>query len=152
MGVAAQNSKYVTIVPPAAIVDNASYTTAEIDTLGWDYAKIVVHLGATDIAMTALAVTESDVTASGHANVTGLIVGTSVDSDGTTSVLPSATDDDKFFVFDIDLRGRKRFLDLTATAGNGTAGTYLTAWCELSRGNETPTTAAQRGAQHVLRV
>lgn len=152
MSVAAQNCKYVTIVPPQAIVDNASWTTAEIDTLGYDYAKIVVHLGATDIAMAALAVTESDTAGSGHANVTGLVFGTSTTIDGATSNLPAADDDNKFFICDIDLRGRKRYLDLTATAGNGTNGTYLTAWCELSRGDETPTTAAQRGADQVLRV
>lgn len=152
MAVAAQNSKYVTIVPPQAIVDNASWTTAEVDTAGYDYAKIVVHLGATDIAMTALAVTESDTSASGHANVTGLVFGTSTTTDGATSNLPAADDDNKFFICDIDLRGRKRYLDLTATAGNGTNGTFLTAWVELSRADETPVTASQRGADQVLRV
>lgn len=150
--VPAQTVKYVSMTPPAAIVDDASYTTAEVDTAGFDYAKVVVYLGATDIAMTALAVTESDVTASGHANVTGLIWGTSTDIDGVTSVLPSATDDNKFFVFEIDLRGRKRFLDLTATAGDGSAGTFLTAFCELSRADETPVTGADAGAAAILRV
>ena len=56
----AQSVKYVSVTPPAAIVDNASYTTAEIDTYGWDYAKIVCYVGATDIAMTALKVQEAD--------------------------------------------------------------------------------------------
>ena len=53
----AQNVKYVSITPPAAIVDDGSYTTAEVDTIGFDYATVVVYLGASDIAMTALAVT-----------------------------------------------------------------------------------------------
>lgn len=148
----AQNYKLVSITPPAAIVDNASYTTSEIDTNGFDYAQIVVYLGATDIAMTALAVTESDTTGSGHANVTGLVYGTSTDIDGTTSALPAATDDNKFFVFDIDLRGRKRYLDVTATAGNGTAGTYATIFAMLWRADETPHSASTRGAGNVLRV
>jgi len=148
----AQNCKYVSVTPPAAIVDDASYTTAEIDTNGFDYAKIIVYLGATDIAMTALAVTESDTTASGHANVTGLVYGTSTDIDGNTSALPSATDDNKFFVFEIDMRGRKRFLDVTATAGDGTTGTFATILCELSRADETPVTASDGGAAAILRV
>ena len=152
MAIAAQNCKLVSVTPPAAIVDNASYTTSEIDTLGFDYAKIVVYLGATDIAMTALAVTESDTSGAGHANVSGLVWGTAENIAGSTSTLPSATDDNKFFVFDIDLKGRKRYLDVTATAGDGTSGTFAVIWAELSRAEDTPTTAAQRGAAEVLRV
>lgn len=147
-----QNTKLVSMTPPAAIVDNTSYTTAEIDTKGWDYAQIICYLGATDIAMAALKVTESDTSGSGHADVAGLVVGTSVDIDGTTSALPASTDDNKFVVFDIDLRGRKRYLDVTATAGDGSAGTYLTAIALLSRGKESPQTVAERGCDTVLRV
>lgn len=147
-----QNTKFVSMTPPAAIVDNTSYTTAEVDTKGWDYAQIYCYLGATDVAMTAMAVTESDATGSGHANVTGLVVGTSANIDGDTSALPTSTDDNKCMIFDIDLRGRKRFLDLTATAGDGTAGTYMTAWCILSKGASAPITVANRGADEVLRV
>jgi len=150
--IAAQNMKVMAIVPPQAIVDNASFTTAEIDCKGWDYAQIYCYIGALDIAFTALAVTESDTTGSGHANVTGLIWGTSDDITGTTSTSPSATDDDKFFIFDINLLGRKRFLDLTATIGDGAAGGFLCVWCMLSRGTEHPSTAAQRGAKQILRV
>jgi len=152
MAVHAQNCKLVSVTPPQAIVDDASWTTAEVDTLGFDYAKICVYLGATDIAMAALAVTESDTSGSGHANVSGLVFGTSETIDGATSNLPAADDDNKFFICDIDLRGRKRYLDVTATAGDGTSGTFAVIWCELSRADETPTTAAQRGADQVLRV
>jgi len=148
----AQNNKFVSVTPPAAIVDDASYTTAEIDTLGFSNAQIVVYLGATDIAMTALKVTESDTAGSGHADVTGLVFGTSTNIDGSTSALPSATDDNKFQIFDIDLRGRKRYLDVTATAGDGSAGTFATIFCILSRAGEVGATAADRGADEVLRV
>jgi len=71
-----QNTKLVSITPPAAIVDNASYTTASIDTQGWDYLQVVVYLGATDIAMTALKLQESDTDGS-YSDVTGLVFGTS---------------------------------------------------------------------------
>ena len=152
MSIPAQNVVWKSITPPAAIVDNASYTTTEIDTIGYDYATIVCYLGATDIAMTALAVTDSDTSASGHANVTGLVYGTSTDIDGNTSALPSATDDNKFFVFQIDLRGKKRYLDVTATAGDGTSGTFATIFCALSRANEAPESVSDAGAGGVLRA
>lgn len=147
-----QRQKFVAITPPQAIVDNTSWTTAEIDTNGFDYCTIVVHLGATDIAMAALAVTESDTSGSGHANVTGLVWGTSTNTAGSTSTLPSATDDNKFFLCQIDLRARKRYLDLTMTAGNGTAGTYAVAFAILERAAEGPDSAADQGASQILRV
>jgi hypothetical protein len=147
-----QAVKYVQITPPGVIKDNASWTTAEIDTLGWDYMTIVVQLGATDIAMAALAVTESDTSGSGHANVTGLVWGTSTNIDGSTSALPSATDDNTFQVAQIDLRYRKRYIDLTATAGDGTAGTYASILGILSRGKDAPTTATECGCNEILRV
>lgn len=136
--------KVVSVTPPAAIVDNASYTTASIDTLGYDYAVINVYLGATDIAMVALKVQESDTDGS-YADVTGLVFGTSNNDTGSASTLPSATDDNKFFSFFIDLRGRKRYLDVVATAGDGAAGTYAAIWAEMWRAAEAPRTAAQAG-------
>lgn len=147
-----QNVKFVSVTPPAALIDNASATTAEVDTAGFDYATYVVYLGATDIALSALAVTESDTSGSGHSNVTGLVWGTSANIDGTTSALPSATDDNKFQVAQIDLRGRKRYLDLTLTVGDGTNGAYVAVLCILSRAAETPVTVSAMGCDEVLRV
>ena len=152
MAIEAQKAKWVMVTAPAAIVDNASLTTTEIDTLGWDYCEYIVILGATDIAMTALTVTESDTSGSGHANVTGLIWGTSTNSDGSTSALPSATDDNTFQIAQIDLRGRKRYLDLTATVGDGAAGTFVTVIARLSRGDTSPNSATEAGADEILRV
>lgn len=150
--ICAQREKFVLITAPAALVDDASLTTTEVDTLGYDYAEIFLILGATDIAMTALAVTESDTSGSGHAAVTGLVYGTSTDISGTASTLPSATDDNKCFKFELDLRGRKRYLDLTATVGDGTAGGYYMAFALLSRADEAKTTAAGRGYANILRT
>lgn len=142
-----QSIKRVAITPPGAIVDNASYTTTAIDTQGFNQLAVTVLLGATDIAMTALKLQESDDSGmSGAADITGCVFGTSTDPDtGTTSALPSATDDNKFFTFFVNLTGRKRYIDLVATAGDGTAGTYLTAWADLAVGDEVPFTATTRG-------
>ena len=147
-----QNSKVINVIPPVAIKDNASWTTTEIDTKGFDYCTIYVNLGATDIAAAALKVQESDTTGTGFADVTGLVYGTSTNTAGSTSTLPSATDDDDIFVFEIDLRKRKRFLDLVATAGNGTNGTFASAIAVLEKATNTPTTAAERGANQILRL
>jgi hypothetical protein len=147
-----ENFKLVNLTPPAAIIDDSAVTVAELDTKNWDHARIVVILGATDIAMTALKVTESDTSGSGHADVTGMVFGTSTDIDGNTSALPAADDDNGIFVFDIDLRGRKRYLDVSATVGDGAAGTYVAIIAELYRGESMPTTVAGHGCAGMLKL
>lgn len=149
--IGAQNTKWVSVTPPAAIVDNASLTTASIDTAGYEYAEVFLYLGAMDIAMTALKIQESD-NDSSYSDVTGLVYGTSTGISGSASSLPSATDDNKCFKFEIDLRGRKRYLDLVATCGDGVAGTYATAFAILSRASDFPVSASERGFGNILRV
>jgi hypothetical protein len=147
-----QQTKFVAVIPPVAIKDNASWTEVEIDCKDYDWLTVIVALGVTDIAMVALKMQETDATGSGEADITGLIWGTSADIAGATSTLPSADDDGKIFVFEVDLRKRKRFLSLVATAGDGSAGTFLSAVGILSRGDKTPVTAAERGCIQILRV
>jgi hypothetical protein len=136
--------KLVSITPPGALVDNASFTVADVDGRGWEYAVINCYLGATDIAMTALKVQESD-DDSTYSDISATVFGTADNDTGSTSTLPSATDDNKFFSFFLDLRGRKRYLRLVATNGDGTAGGYMAAWAELWRGADGPRTAAEAG-------
>lgn len=144
--------KLVSITPPAAISDNATLTTGEIDTLGWSELTIIVYEGATDIAMAALSVTQSDTSGSGHANITGLVWGTSTNIDGSTSALPSATDDNLFQVAQIDLKGKKRYIDVTATTGDGAAGSFVTIFGILTRPQVSPTSASEAGANEILRA
>lgn len=144
--VSAQNVRYFAITPPQVIVDNNSWTTNSIDTVAsgikYDYLTIVVQLGATDIAMAALKVQTSDTDGS-YADLTGFV-------GGTDFTLPSATDDNKFVVFNIDLRGKKRYFDLVATAGDGATGTYLSAFAILSRGKVGANSAADSNALVVI--
>lgn len=147
-----QNTKVVNVIPPVAIKDNASWTTTEIDTKGFDYCTIYINLGATDIAAAALKVQESDTSGSNFADVTGLVYGTSTNTAGSTSALPTASDDNDIFAFEIDLRGRKRYLDVVATAGDGTNGTFASGIAVLERASNTPTSASERGCNQVLRV
>ncbi|MCH8979452.1 MAG: hypothetical protein IH945_09475 [Armatimonadetes bacterium] len=136
--------KVVAITPPQAIVDNASWTTASIDTKGFDWCDIFIHFGAMDIAMVALKLQHSNTDGS-FADVTGADFSSGTLSDGTSAALPSATDDNNFFSFRVDLRNVKRFLDLVATGGDGAVGTFLVAWAVLSRAAESPDTMAERG-------
>lgn len=146
------NYKLVSVTPPAAIVDNAAFTTGYVDTKGFDYARFIVYIGAIDIAVSVLKLTESDASGSGYADVTGAVFGTSTDIDGSTSALPSSDDDNKFFVIDVDLRGRKRYMDLSLTGGDGSAGTYAAVLCELFHGESCPVTKTARGVAGALQL
>lgn len=129
--------KIVGVVNPAAIVDNGSFTASIIDSLGFNRALVVCHFGATDIAMAALKLQAGAASnGSDAADVTGL---THADA------LPSATDDNKLFAFDVDLTGLERYLKLVATAGDGTAGTYMSAFVILYNPNIVPVTTLARG-------
>lgn len=133
-------SKLFAITPPFAKSNNASIGTATIDTLGFKFLRIIVFLGDTDIAMAALKVQESDDSGmSGAADISGLV-------GGTDFTLPSATGDNSFYVFNIQLKGnRKRYIDLVATSGSGSTGTFFTAMAELSHGETAPSSATNRG-------
>lgn len=147
-----QASKYSQVIAPAAIVDNASFTTNEIDSLDFDYLTVIVNIGATDIAMSALKLQSSDSSGSGFADIDGLDCDGDTDIDGNAAALPSASDDNNLVLFQVDLRGQKRYFDLVATAGDGSAGTFASAVAILSKGAVSPVSAADMGAETVLRA
>jgi len=136
------------MIVPASIND-ATATEIELDTLGFDYCTIYVYFGAMAAAMTALSVKEGDTSGSYDSSAIAAY-GATADIAGSTSALPTASDDNKCFMFDIDLKGRKRYLELTAT---GAAGANLIgAFALLSRADNGPVTAADRGAGNVVRI
>jgi hypothetical protein len=122
-----QHAKIINAIPPAAIKDNAEFVSNVIDLndfAGCDYIEFIGILGATDIALAVCKVMESSV----KTDATTLGGTPALVKDATTK--PSATNDDQPFVFGIDLRKtRERYLQLQCTAGNGTAGTFLSAIC-----------------------
>lgn len=132
-----QNTYWQNVTPSAAIIDNAAATTGEVDTVVLGVkamrATYLVSFGALDIAVTTCKVQESDTSGDGFADVTG------------ASVTVAATDDNKIYMIDVDLRGRKRYLDLSLTLGDGAAGTYVNVLCGLSAMAESPNTATLRG-------
>lgn len=136
----ALNQKTVIVASPAAIVDNAPVTTSILDTLRVGWVTYEIILGATDIAIAALKLTESDDEAmSGATDVPG------ADFSVSPATLPSATDDNTIVAIQVNMLGRKRYLDLTLTAGDGAAGTFVVVLARLSRMQTTPSTATDRG-------
>lgn len=144
-----QAEKFVAITPPAVIVDNAAFTTAAIDTLGFNECLIVVHLGALDIAFAAMKLQESEASnMSGAVDIAGADL--SVAANGT---LPIDTVDNTFIAFHVKTGGqRKRYIDLVMTGGDGSAGTYATAFAILGKGNTTPSNTANRGTGQFISV
>jgi hypothetical protein len=135
-----QNVKFFNVTPPGAIVDNADFTTNAIDTVGFGKLAVIFQLGATDIAMGALKLQQSDDSGmSGAADITGTVFGAT-----GLPALPSATDDNKIYVFHVSLQGKKRYVDLVATAGNGSAGTYGSAIAVLYNGTDFDPVAADQ--------
>lgn len=120
-----QETKIFPVILPGAIKDNAAFDSLVVDLTdfeGCGYLEFIGVIGATDIAMAVLRVqesaTKSDATTLGGSPATVK----------AATTLPGAGDDGKAFVFGIDLRApHERYLQLQATAGNGTAGTYLSA-------------------------
>jgi hypothetical protein len=133
------NQKIVSITDPAAVVDNAAFNTATIDTRGFGQLTVALLIGALDVGLSVLKLRESDSADMSNAvDVTGA-------NFATDATLPTAADDNKMYAFHVDLRGRKRFIDLQMTGGDGAAGTYAASFAILSRGQEMPDTAAKRG-------
>lgn len=143
-----QNLKIVKITAPAAIVDNAAFTTDIVDTKGWDEALVVAEFGAMDIAMATLKVQESDDSGmSGAADISG------ADFSVSPATLPSATADNTQFGVHIKLGGsRKRYIDVSATGGDGTSGTYGAIYVLLSKAETSPSTTTDRGFNQCLYV
>lgn len=136
------------LIEPGAIVDAAAFTTDTIDTIGYDEALFVVQFGAMDIAMAALKLTESDDSGmSGAADITG------ADFSVAPATLPSASADHLLFGIHVKLGGsRKRYMDLSATGGDGSAGTYASGVVLLAKGEIDPATTAGRGFSQLLKV
>lgn len=143
-----QQIKILPVTSPAAIVDNAAFVTNIIDTKGWDEALFVFQLGASDIAMAALKLTESEDSAmSGAVDITG------ADFSVSPATLPSATADDTLFGVHVKLGGsRKRYMDLSATGGDGSAGAFASGFVILAKGEASPDSVSERGFNQLLYV
>lgn len=147
-----KNYKVVNVIAPQVIKDDASWTESNIDTLGFSSVNVLFSLGASDIAMAALKLQESD-DASTWTDITGLVYGTSTNIAGSTSALPSADDYNKVYEFSIrNMTGRKRYIQIVATAGNGSAGTYGSCIALLGNADTITLNAAGLGLGDCLAI
>jgi hypothetical protein len=137
-----QSVKVVQITPPGAIVDNAAFTTATLDTRGFGEVLFIVNIGALDIAIAALKLQESD--ASNMASATDI---TGADFSVSPLTLPIDTADNTNIQIHVRLgANRKRYMDISVTGGDGSAGSYVSILAILGRGSADPSTAALAGA------
>ena len=128
----------------AKVVDIASSATLEhaIDTLGFDYASIDVSFEAVAAAGTNSAVAtvlklQSSDTNGTFTDLTGYVGGTSF-----TIPTPGNTTGSETVRFDVDLRGKKRYLQVVATPQ---AQSGIASICRLGKGEQHPVTAAEKG-------
>lgn len=127
-----------------SVASNATHSV-EIDTLGFNHASIDVlfspftSASGPTTAATVLRVAQSDTAGSGQTNITGMVGGTSF----TVGAGVTATSSVGYaHRFDIDLRGKRRYLTVYATPAS-TCGVVTT--CRLSRGEAGPVNASDKG-------
>ena len=124
-----------------AVATNATHSH-EIDTIGADYASIDVVFSQFSAATTSYAsvlkVQQSDTSGSGQADVSGLTVtaGAGATTGGVGAVCR----------FNVDLRGKKRYLTVVATPGNTVT---VASVARLSKLEDMPITAAGMGVNDV---
>jgi len=138
-------SKFFNAIPPAAIKDDAAFASRVIDRADFmpSDAKgvlFIVQLGATDIAAAVLRVQESDT----QSDATTLGGTPATIKDVTTK--PGADDDNGLFGVYINAEEwQERYLQIQATAGDGSAGTFLTALAIADHPGNNEVTAAGLG-------
>jgi hypothetical protein len=135
-----QNCKFVNVTPPAAIVNNAAFTTATVDTKGWRKVTFLVILGALDIALSALKLQQSDDSGmAGAADISG------ADFSVSPLTLPSATDDNKLFMIYVDTRGKKGIRTCRSRWATARPAASSCVIAILHDGETVPSTATLRG-------
>lgn len=133
----------VSLEPQARINDSAAVCSAA-DRRGFDFAVVKLLLGANDVGLTVCKLQES------NDNSTWTdIPGTDYTTDGTP---PGGSDQNKLYIWDVDLRGRMRYLRPALTVGDGTNGAFLAVLVSLGRAEHSPKDATSRGAAQVLSV
>jgi hypothetical protein len=119
----------------ASVLASATFSH-EIDTAGFKYAAIDViyspFTAATTSYASVLKIQESDASGSGQADVSGMSV---TAGSGSTSVATVAR-------FNIDLRGRKRYLTVVTSPGNTVA---VTSNARLSKAENHATDSTGAG-------
>lgn len=134
------------VQPPASVASTAT-TTCQFDTQGYDYAVVRVFSGTqatTDAAITTIKFLEADANTNAS-NMSAIVALTGAAATSTTAgfAIPAVTVTGLGCAveFQIDLRKRKRYLQLNMTPGTTLV---MAAHVALSRAEQSPLTAAQK--------
>lgn len=121
-----------------------STMTAEFDTRGFSFAKLIVLGGGTGAASSGTnnKVEEGDTTSS-YATFAGYIQGTDWTGATTTNETSLAK-----VIYNVDLRGRKRYLKVTGTYATGSIGAMILA--ELSNPADGISDTASAGSANAV--
>lgn len=153
----ATNVKYKVQIQSQAIVDNGYWVGSHqgtnpvnIDTAGCNYALITWELGASDIAMAELSLYESDTTTDGDF----AIIAASNYATAGIGTLPSATADNTFLGWIVTNLGttRLRYLRVNAKAGNGSTGSFLSAFALLGHPEQGIDSVSEAGFGQLVTV
>lgn len=133
----------------ADTVNAGSLATTAVDTVGFDYAYIVIVAGALGADATDIEVDHSDNSdMSSSANL--VTFESTADIGGTTNALADF-DADESIVVEVDLKAKRRYLKTTITVGSGACD--LACITLLGRAGESiADTAAASGANFRFRV
>ncbi len=142
----AQNDKVVAELPTSTTASNGT-ATLTIDTLGYDHASIVVARAsnASTTFASVLKVEESDSSGSGYSNVTALVGG---GTGGFTIPTVSDTAATSLVKMDVDCRGKKRYLKVSATPNTAV---NVSIQARLSRGEVAPSSASEAGVLSLVK-
>lgn len=146
----AQNTKKVLLLPPQ-LKDNGDFANNNyVDTKGWGYAEFLLAIGALDAAIgstaegNALKLEECDTSDGTYTDV----------ADAALADAIGALEDNKLFQIDVNLtdKAHKRFMRVNAPhAGDGTTGANACIICNLSKPENGPANAADRGLEeHII--
>ena len=153
-----QGLKSVVALGPVSLTAAGVATSASIDTKGYEELQLVVTktTHATDY-ITSFSIQQSDTDVSAnYATITGYIQGTSTTivsgvNDFAISLLTGGTNaavEKAAGVFNIDLRGKKRYFRVLVTNGGATGVVGITG--TLARGEQAPITATLQNAGVVV--
>jgi hypothetical protein len=127
-----------TIIQPS-LINNGTTTSSTFDILQFSGVaaklRIVLAIGATDVAFTTLKLQGSNDDSS-YEDIDGSVYGTDIDINGDVSTLPGAGDDNKQYGWTVNSNsGAFRYYQIVATVANAT-GAYVHGFVEYGqRGN-----------------
>ena len=118
---------------------------------GFNYLTVIAYTGDMGgTGLTAMSLEEADATSDDFVTISGTVVGTDKNIDGSTSALPSGSSTNKFWVWQLHLRPRKKYIRVAFTIDD--SATKIAILNVMSRGDDLPESSSQMGAEHVLRV